>query len=211
MEQSDSVITAITVDPRHPDKVRVTVDGKVYVVDPHVPTALGLYEGKPVSSAAIYELDVAAAESHAKAKALRLLTGRAYTEYEMRRRLLRDNIPEAVVERVIAWLLELKYIDDRAFAIAWVEDRAERKGTGPLLLSHELAQRGISPELIREAVDAYMNDERIETIAITQAEKRLPRYEKLGRRETYAKLYTFLQRRGFPAEVIRRVLNRLID
>lgn len=211
MEQTDSVITAITIDPRDPDKMRVTVDDRVYVVDAHLLSALGLCEGKYISSADMKKLSGAAAESAAKAKALRLLAGRAYTEYEMRQRLLRANIPEAAVERVIAWLLELKYIDDRAFAKAWVEDRAERKGTGPLLLSHELSQRGVAPELIREAIDAYMNEERMEAIAITQAERRLSRCQNLGRREKCAKIYAFLQRKGFPADVIRRVLNRVID
>src|SRR5690625_5759302 len=115
MEQPESVITTIAVDPRNPDKVRVTVGGNVYVVDPNVLNALRLHEGKSISSAAMQELNEAAAEAQGKIKALRLLAGRAYTEYQMRQRLLQADIPETAVERVIAWLRELRYMDDRAF------------------------------------------------------------------------------------------------
>lgn len=211
MEQRESVVTSVAVDPRDPERVRITVGDRVYVVDPYVPVALGLRAGKPVNAAVMRELAEAAAESDAKSKALRLLARRAYTEYEIRRHLLEAKVPEVVVERVIAWLLELGYVDDRAFAHAWVEDRAERKGVGPLLLSYELSQRGVAPEIIRETLAALMNDERMETIAITQAERRLARYKNNGTRETYGKIYAFLQRRGFPSEVIQRVLSRLID
>ena len=208
---AESVVTAIAADPRNPDNVRVKVDGAIYVVDLSVLTALNLHIGKHVTPETIHKLEGAADESRGKTRALRLLAGRAYTEHQMRQRLARAKISDIAIERVIAWLLERGYIDDQRFAEAWVEDRAERKGAGPLRLNQELTQRGIPRAMARQAIDAAMDNERMEAIATQHAKRRLARYQDLARRETYAKMYAFLQRRGFTSDVIRRVLNRLID
>lgn len=205
------VITAIVADPRNSDNVRISVGDERYSVEMNAVIALGLHVGKQISVDTLRKLDEAATASRAKTRALRLLAGRAYTEQQMRQRLLQADIPEASVEQVIAWLLERRYIDDRGFAKAWVEDRAERKGAGPLRLNRELTQRGIPPAMAREAIESAMDAERMEAIATAQAERRLARYQDLTTRDTYAKMYAFLQRRGFTADIIRRVLNRLID
>jgi regulatory protein len=68
---------------------------------------------------------------------------------ETRRRLRRLGYPVAVVETVIGRLVGVGYLDDAAFAQAWVESRDRARPRGAVVLRQELRARGIAEETIR--------------------------------------------------------------
>ncbi len=67
---------------------------------------------------------------------------------ETRRRLLRLGYPSGPVDVVIERLLEFGYLDDEAFARAWVESRDRARPRGEMALRRELALKGIDRDLI---------------------------------------------------------------
>ncbi len=142
--------------------------------------------------------DFGATVKDAMERAGRLLSSRARSEREVRDRLADASFTAEVIEEVVARLYDLDLLDDLAFATAWAEERAARKGTGPRALEAELAQRGIAPDVARQAVAAVLPEE---TGAAAQAAARLVR--KVDGRplsEQYQRLQQMLVRRGFSFE-----------
>jgi len=80
--------------------------------------------------------------------AARFLEARPRSVAETRRRLTGAGYPAPLVDDVLVRLEELGYLDDEAFARAWVEsrDRAHPRGEGAL--RRELSLKGIATDLV---------------------------------------------------------------
>ncbi|MFN4070225.1 MAG: regulatory protein RecX [Thermus caldifontis] len=125
----------------------------------------------------------------ALAYALKLLAQRAMTRARLREKLL-GRFSEGEVERVLARLQELGYLNDRAFAEAFA---ASRRKYGPQKLRHLLRAQGVAEEVVEEVLAAYGEEENLE--AALRVLRRYPR------RQDKAKAVRFLQGRGFPLSV----------
>jgi regulatory protein len=119
-----------------------------------------------------------------------------------RRALLRS----AVAGAVVADLEARGYLDDRAFALAWVESRARSRAIGSRRLREELLARGVARPLVDEAVHTTMAGE--EARAAAAAERRLPNLRRADPETAARRLAGYLSRRGYPADMVRRVVRR---
>lgn len=124
--------------------------------------------------------------------ALRLLAGRAFSRARLREKLL-ARFPEGEVEAALARLEALGYLDDRAFAEAFV---AGRPKYGPVKLRHLLRAQGVPEAVAEEVLSQYGEEEALE--AALRVLRRYPR------RQDQAKAVRFLQGRGFPLSVALR-------
>ncbi len=88
--------------------------------------------------------------------AARFLEARPRSVDEVRRRLVRLGYRADLVEAAIGRLGDLHYLDDDAFARAWVESRDRARPRGEHALRHELALKGVDPAL----VDVVLEDRR---------------------------------------------------
>ena len=93
------------------------------------------------------------------AKAGRILARRPLSIQELRDKLWAAGPPEEDIERAIARLIELRLLDDVAFAEQWVEERSRTKGLAGAALLAELRTKGIAPEIAQAAVDEAGLDE----------------------------------------------------
>ena len=86
--------------------------------------------------------------------AARFLELRSRSVEEVRKHLTAAAFPPALVEGAVDRLLQLGWLDDRAFATAWVESRDRARPRGQVALRRELTLKGID----REIVDAVLAD-----------------------------------------------------
>ncbi len=108
----------------------------------------------------------------------------------------------AAVDKVIARLTELGYVDDAKFAAWWVEQRQTFNPKGKRLIAHELKAKGVGLDDVNIAVD--------EVEAARQAvQKKLSLWEKLPSLEQKKKIYAFLGRRGFDGETIGSIIDEI--
>lgn len=201
-------VTGIAADRLHPERVYVRLGDEVLVLDAVRAVQLGLREGTVLSAAEYHALQAEAALTAAKERALRLLGMKAYTERELAAKLVRSGFAAECTEQVIRWLREVGYLDDRAYAQRWVEQRLRGKGYGPARLRHELAGKGVAREWIDEAL-AQCGEDELEETAYRLAAERLRRLGGLDSPKVRRQIYGFLQRRGYAPEVIGRALRRL--
>jgi regulatory protein len=158
--------------------------------------------------------------------AARFLEARPRSEAEVRRKLTRLGYRVALVDDVVTRLVELNYLDDEAFARAWVESRDRARPRGEHALRQELGRLGVD----RGTVDGVLVERReaaIEDAAAAgdgeprsadeaAAERllvnRLPSLlREADPRRRRQKAYALLARSGFSPDVCGSVSRRVLD
>ncbi|HEX8932379.1 MAG TPA: regulatory protein RecX [Patescibacteria group bacterium] len=138
----------------------------------------------------------------------RFLTIRNRSEKEIRDYLLKKKAELEIIEVIVERLRKQKLLNDHTFARAWVLSRARLKPKGKQLLKIELQQKGIAKEII-ESVLREMNEELPDEV--TQAKKiiakRMEKLQGTPKMEIYQKVGSFLARRGFKWEVIKKAID----
>lgn len=134
--------------------------------------------------------------------AVRLLASREHSRAELRRKLAARGGEAAVVEAVLDGLAQRRLQSDARYAEQYVAQRASR-GYGPARIRAELRERGIE-----DAVIADWLDERDPVWQERLAEVARKRFGAAGPADfrDRARRARFLEYRGFPPELIRRVL-----
>lgn len=136
------------------------------------------------------------------------LAARPRSVDETRRRLVHLGYPNELVERVLGRLIEMDYLDDAAFARAWVESRDRAHPRGETALRRELALKGVARDvvdkLLAERVDGTAAGDPNRTAAEALLERRRSAFQRepdLMRRRQ--KAYALLARNGFDPETCR--------
>lgn len=149
------------------------------------------------------------AYEEAKAYAFRLLSVRARTQREMEQRLARRGYPARVVRRVLGTLLDLGYLDDVAFARAWLDSKAAEGLPGRRLALAGLRRAGVPPQVAEEVVGRYYEDVAEADLALEAARRRAGRLVGLPRDVARRRLAAYLARRGFEREAVADALRVL--
>lgn len=213
-------ITAIKQQKRRPDRVSVYVDGQFHGGAPlEFVERLGLRVGAETDPEQLAALEAGDVAARAYDAALRLLAARGRARAELADRLRRKGYEDELVDRTLARLTEQGYLDDVAFAEAWVRDRVRLKPKGRRALESELRRKGVSDRDAHAAIDAVLVDEEVDehALARTAAEgwaRRNLRGAPLSDRERMLvlrrKLYGFLARRGFGGEAARAAADEVL-
>ena len=125
--------------------------------------------------------------------ALRSLGRRMQSRVELERKLLARTTPD-VARSVLARLEEWGYLDDRAFAEAFV--RSHHGRWGGLRIAAELRRRGVDEGIVREALAAEGGKEDELARALALLEKTAWRHK-----GDHARMVRHLQGRGYALEV----------
>ena len=135
----------------------------------------------------------------AYACALRLLGQRRLTEAQLWQRLDRKGFGDAVIRETVERAKHEGFVDDRLYAKLFVEGK--RKAVGDARLVGELVRRGIDGAAAAEAVRDLACGERERCAAAFESFKmKTPAI-------AYASVARRLERLGFPATTIYRVLR----
>lgn len=182
-------------------RARIWVDGEFWAeIDADVAAERGLREGVALRLEELDEVRVAGERALAMNRALHFLGYRARSRGEVRERLRRYGYAEESVEGVIGRLEELGYLDDEEFARAAAREKARRYG--PRRVLGELRRSGVDAELAQGAVD----DEFAQRSELEEARSLAARrYNREGSDAEARRVYGFLMRRGYSAEVCAEV------
>jgi regulatory protein len=138
-------------------------------------------------------------------RAVRYLGQREHSEKELLAKLRARDTDATLARQVLAELKALDLQSDQRFAESLVRSRVGR-GKGPLVIRQELGRKGIDDDLVEEVL-TLSGDYWIE-IAVSAREKRFGPQPPEDRGE-WSRQARFLARRGFPSDLIYRVLGNL--
>jgi regulatory protein len=111
-----------------------------------------------------------------------------------------DEIPE-----ILADFKKRNWVSDTRFTEQILHARKSKFGSARI--AHELREKGVSDELISEAVQDVKENELANAKAVWRKKYDMPP----ASREEWAKQARFLQSRGFGFEIIKKVINQQED
>ena len=205
-------ITALQPQARDAERVNIHIDGTFRLaLAAEIAYGAHLRVGQEITESALQELEARDQAWKAREAALVLLSFRARTGAELRRRLIQKQFPEDIVDRCVAALVEGGLVDDGAFAETFVRDRVRLRPKGRRLLVQELRSKGVDPEEAQEAVaEVFEREDVSETeLALAAAAKWRPRAGE-DQRKARARLHAFLARRGFGSDAIRSAMTETL-
>jgi regulatory protein len=148
-------------------------------------------------------------QSRARARALRLVSARPRTEAQILERLVRAGFA-AEAEGVVAWLRDLRYVDDDAFArdrAAWLVAPGR---LGPRMAERRLVAAGIPLDAARRAVREALGEDESDRCRLL-AERRAGRPPGELDARGKARLSRFLLGRGFSGRAVSSALGVYVD
>jgi regulatory protein len=199
-------ITALEPQKNNPNRVNVYLDGEFAFGLARI-AAAWLRVGQALTDEKVASLQKEDARETAYLRAMHLLSYRARSEAEIRQRLQKHEVPEAVIEETLERLRAEGFVNDGQFASAWVANRNEFRPRSKRALAMELKQKGLTEAAIQSALEAADD----EALAYEAGRKKVRRLAGLEWQEFRRKLGDFLARRGFSYSVIAPTVKRLWD
>jgi regulatory protein len=141
----------------------------------------------------------------ALAYAFKLLGYRPRSSRELQLRLKAKGYEAEDIEKAMARLLELGYIDDHTLAVSLADQASRLKTLGRMGARRFLGIRGIGRDHVEEALSDYDELEAAGRLVM----RKLPTLFGLDRRAAMGRISGYLGRRGFSHQTIRTWLNRL--
>lgn len=142
-------------------------------------------------------------------RALGLLAVRPRARRELERRLLAAGFEAPEVDEVLVRLERVGLIDDEAFAKQVADHQFGTRRAGRRAVTSGLLAKGIDPDLAARVAEQGDDDE--EARAVGLARSRVSRLAGLEPAKAFARLSSFLMRRGYGADVARSAARTALE
>ena len=129
---------------------------------------------------------------------------------EVRAVLAEHGLDDVEIEEWIERYERLGYLDDARLAEQLVHVNGTRRGRGSGAILQELTRRGVDATAARAAVEE-LDPEVERRNAYAVAERRARQLAGLDRQTAERRLSAFLQRRGYPGEMVREVVTAALS
>ncbi len=199
-----NTITAIRDSPRQ--QVKIFLDGKLaFSIQKETATRECLQVGKELSVPGIATLKQSDISQRCLNTALRYLSYRPRSEWELQERLTRRGFASGTVTATVAQLKERGLVNDQSFAQFWKDNRTSFRPRSQRLTRLELKRKGVPEDVIDQVVTDIDDNESAHQAALSKIRTlSTPDYDVFHRR-----LASYLQRRGFTYRVIERTVKQV--
>ena len=199
-------ITDIQPQKRNKSRVNVYVDGE-YVLALELLTVmkLGLKIGTEVTETQLAEAALDTEQSVALERAMNYIARGRKTSFQLRKYLTDKEYAPAVVNYVMDKMKYYGYIDDKAYAQAYVEQNSQSKGARRV--KQELIQRGVK---LSEAEEVSEQERDFSLDNATRLAERYMRGKDCDIK-TIVKLQRYLVSRGYDFDIVNSVVRAYKD
>ena len=203
------IITRIE-SQRNIDRVNIYIDNKfAFGLTDEIRYKYDLHTNKEVDEGFVE--DVLKAEEQRKVinKALNLISYRQRSIKEVRINLKMKGYEDIYIEKAIDYCKEQNYLNDEDFSNSFIKDKQNLNKYGSKRIKYELINKGVSKDILEKVLQIDPEDEY--SIALSLAEKKIKAYSGQDRNSIYGKLGGFLQRKGYPYDIVKKVLNEVLE
>lgn len=131
------------------------------------------------------------------------------TKKQLCRRLLEKGFDEDIVRKVTKTLETRGIIDDREFALRFVQEKQAVHPLGRRRLEHELRSKGLEDKDI-ETVLSGIDETAEQEGALSLAQLKAGALGKIPLVRKRKKIYDFLIRRGFSFDLAREIIDKIL-
>lgn len=195
-------ITNIKPQVKRQDRYSVYVDDK-YLFSLSASELLnqGLRIGQEFDQLGIDDVLKSAEKDKAYSRSLDLLSRRPRSTWEIREYLKNKGYDDNIIEITLNRLSKNRYIDDKQFAISWINSRQQVKPSSKRRIIQELRQKHVSDQDISSAFSGIDFDENEQLRKIVAKKANQTKYQ------DSTKLTAYLMRQGFSYENIKTCLS----
>jgi regulatory protein len=195
-------ITDVKRQARRQDRYSIYVDGKyVFSLSETELLNSGLRINLELAADDLTQLKDTAKLDKAYDRALNCIAIRRRSEWEIREYLKRKEYGPEIIEEILPRLQDKGYIDDLAFAKAWVANRRLLKATSKRRLQQELRAKRVSDDSIQQALEEDETDEQAVLKDLVAKKRQQSRYQ------DDLKLMQYLSRQGYNYDDIKQALS----
>lgn len=140
--------------------------------------------------------------------ALNFLKNRLKTEAQVRQKLNEKDFSEEIIEKVIDFLIKYKYLDDKHYVNAYINDCKRLKPKSKLAIKLELLKRGVKRDVIDDVFSYNDVDEISDCCRIL--EKKIDDFLDLPF-EKKRKVFNYLTGKGYSYETVNTAFLLCIE
>lgn len=205
-----AVITKIEAQKKNTDRVNIYINDEFFMsVFTELVYTFNLKKGMEIDKDSLKSLLDDDMYIKAKNKALNILSKADQSEKKIREKLSSD-FEDSTIDKVLNFLKNNKFIDDNLLAQKIVNTNVNLNKCGKNKIKQNLYNKGIDLESISEAISNIDSDTEFEN-AMYLAKKRYDRIKNDDKRKIYQKLSQHLAYKGFSYDIIKSVLNKLLN
>lgn len=200
------VITQISVQKRNKERWNIYIDGSFsFSASAEDIVKYGLKEGRKIDEDELPRLTEACEYTKAYNYALSILNIRDYTCSGLKKKLMDKGYSEETSNSVMEKLGLYGIIDDERYVTKFVNDCISLKKYGRNKIMYELQAKGI-PDELKESIN--IDEELQYNNCLELGEKKLRQLQ--GKDKIKEKLYRYLVTKGYPYEMVVKVIDKLI-
>jgi len=141
-------------------------------------------------------------------RATRLLAARPHSVKELEKKLAAKGFAEDDIRSAVEWLSQRGYLNDGEFGIIYAKARVARARVGPARLKMDLIAKGLDEDVVSTALSGVYADQEAELAVAIDAARRKARSlaPGMGAEAAKKKIFGHLTRKGFSAELARRIV-----
>lgn len=184
-------------------------NGESFLLSPDLVARYKLSKGEKVERTTIQEILKEQRIIDAKNLALNYVSFKPRTSAQIEQKLRQKGYTKDEIQRVVQFLTEFGYLDDRTFVRNYVKLALEQKKHSLARIRQSLYSKGVRKELIEEVFNEFTNDE----IELENAYKiGLKKYQQLlkqNKSQPLHRLAQYLRLKGFEWDIINKVCEKL--
>lgn len=198
----------ITSKPGRGNKIHVMVDDEyLTTVDDEFWYAEGFVSGAEVDGQTVAAFQERATYRRAYNQALWILSHSPKTRKALIQKMIRSEVDPDIAEQVADQLVELRVIDDRAYAEKWAEEVSRQRKYAPDQIVRGLISKGIERELAQDVVEELEIDEKPQLKSMIRQKYHKNLSDPMGIRRTC----TAMMRKGYQYSDIRRAIDEILE
>jgi len=207
-----AIVTKIIEQKRRANRRNIYLDGVfAFGLNDNVVARFRLREGMTLSDEQVRQIAEGEVRQECFDYAMKCLQSRLHSTSELRRKMVRREYGETVIDGVIADLARMGYLDDARFAKTKALSAAQHKHHGRRRAFVELLKAGVKKDVADAALDDVYHDKNDSTREARQlAEKKAPSLRRLEPAVARRRLAGMLMRRGFDYETIKPVIDQVL-
>lgn len=205
------IITSIEKQNKNSDRYNIFVDfNYCFSADYEDIIALGIIQDKEIDDCNLQEYIYKCQFNKAYNKALRLLSIKQRSEYDIRAKLKTQSYNQSIIDEVVIKLKELNYVNDNEFARLWVEDKQRFKPMGSKRLAKELSCMGVDKEIINKTISSSNCDDLKSAVDILNKKLKSITSD-MKDYKWYNKLLRYLLYRGIQYDTAYKAIDMFLD
>jgi regulatory protein len=203
------IITKISTQKKRTDRRSIFLEGEYsFSICEETFRLFSIETGQSLSEKQITIIKTHEEFEKAKELALRYLTRRMRSEYELTLYLRKKEITGITIKRSVSYCKERGYINDEEYASMLVRDMINLNRYGINKIRLQLRRRGLSSEIIKNVLENQIHDSDQLKDAFELAKRKMRTIK--DQTKAREKIYRFLQQRGFSYSIINQVLKDLL-